>query len=547
MNIKDVKLRKGMVKDEVNELIGEWLTLEDDVYLVGDSDHNWKCKCGNVFNRRWFSIKHNNQINCGCVEYNQQEERYKYEVEKTGEYEYIRSYRRGDVLPNGKVVGDSPYIQIKHKYCGSIYEITSNSFINQYRRCVKCCSSYENSFAYYIEKILGEPIEKYWDFEKNTVNPYHISRNFSKSKIWIKCTEKDYHGSYQIRCDHFVRGVRCGYCNGKKVHPKDSFAQYHIDNTDKNFLVKYWSDKNTVDPFSIAPNSGKKIWIKCQEKDYHNDYNTTAIQFTRGDRCGYCNGKNVHSFDSFAQYCKDNIDENFLEKYWSSNNIINPWSIKPNAHNKIWIKCQCKDYHNEVGGYEIACYSFVQGVRCPYCFNRKVHPLDSFGYKHFDKVMSWHPDNKISPFRVSPNSGRKFKFACETCGHEWNSVLSAISKGSWCPQCNSSKGEKEITKWLRLNNIEFIPQKEFSGLVGIGRKNLSYDFYLPDYNLLIEYQGAFHDGTVTGSYRNLYDFDRQKEHDKRKREYAKKNNIELLEIWYWDFDSIDEILKDRLI
>ena len=38
------------------------------------------------------------------------EQRYRYEVEKDGEYEYIRSYRKGDVLPNGRIVGDSPYI-----------------------------------------------------------------------------------------------------------------------------------------------------------------------------------------------------------------------------------------------------------------------------------------------------------------------------------------------------------------------------------------------------------------------------------------------------
>ena len=33
MSIKDIKLRKGMSRDEVNNLIGEWLTLEDDIYL----------------------------------------------------------------------------------------------------------------------------------------------------------------------------------------------------------------------------------------------------------------------------------------------------------------------------------------------------------------------------------------------------------------------------------------------------------------------------------------------------------------------------------
>lgn len=342
------------------------------------------------------------QINCGCVKYNKIEDYYKYEVEKTGEYEYIRSFRAGDTLPNGKLVRKHSYLQVKHKYCGSVYEVTANSFINARSRCSKCCGSYENSFAYYIEKILGEPIEKYWDFEKNTVNPYHIWKNH----------------------------------NGK-------------------------------------------VYIKCQSEEIN----------------------------------------------------------KLNGLKK-------KDYH---GSYEVRCYDFTNGNRCPYCntfASKKVHPLDSFGYKHFDKVQSWHPDNKISPFRVAPSSQKKCKFVCETCNNIWTTRLVNISKGSWCPQCASSKGEKRINSWLRLNNIEFIPQKEFDGLIGTRGGNLSYDFYLPECNLLIEYQGEYHDGMTTNQTKK--EFRIQQEHDKRKREYAKENNIDLLEIWYWDFDNIEEILYKQI-
>ena len=41
-------------------------------------------------------------------------------------------------------------------------------------------------------------------------------------------------------------------------------------------------------------------------------------------------------------------------------------------------------------------------------------------------------------------------------------------------------------------------------------------------------------------------FARQQEHDRRKREYAKQNNIDLLEIWYWDYDNIEDILSNKL-
>ena len=89
-----------------------------------------------------------------------------------------------------------------------------------------------------------------------------------------------------------------------------------------------------------------------------------------------------------------------------------------------------------------------------------------------------------------------------------------------------------------------MPQKEFNGLLGLGGKNLSYDFYLPDYNLLIEYQGEYHDGTANNQTKVAYK--KQQEHDKRKKEYALNNNIKLLEIWYWDFERIEKMLTKEL-
>lgn len=67
---------------------------------------------------------------------------------------------------------------------------------------------------------------------------------------------------------------------------------------------------------------------------------------------------------------------------------------------------------------------------------------------------------------------------------------------------------------------------------------------MPKYNLLVEYQGQYHDGTA-GNQTDA-EFIIQKEHDRRKREYAENNNIRLLEIWYRDFDNIEEILEQKL-
>ncbi len=95
---------------------------------------------------------------------------------------------------------------------------------------------------------------------------------------------------------------------------------------------------------------------------------------------------------------------------------------------------------------------------------------------------------------------------------------------------------------MNFNKIISIPQKTFERLIGLGGGLLSYDFYLPNYNMLIEYQGEQHEHYVKGFHSSKKIFEKQQEHDRRKRVYAKNNTINLLEIWYWDFDNIYNIL-----
>ena len=78
---------------------------------------------------------------------------------------------------------------------------------------------------------------------------------------------------------------------------------------------------------------------------------------------------------------------------------------------------------------------------------------------------------------------------------------------------------------------------------------LSFDYYLPDYNLLIEYQGIQHEKPVNFGFGNDYakdKFIKQQEHDKRKSNFALKHNYLLLNIWHYDFENINTIIFDYL-
>ena len=68
---------------------------------------------------------------------------------------------------------------------------------------------------------------------------------------------------------------------------------------------------------------------------------------------------------------------------------------------------------------------------------------------------------------------------------------------------------------------------------------------MPDYNLLIEYQGQQHERAVD-FFGGEEKFEIQKEIDKKKKEYAQNNHYDFLEIWYRDYDNIENILSNKL-
>ena len=153
---------------------------------------------------------------------------------------------------------------------------------------------------------------------------------------------------------------------------------------------------------------------------------------------------------------------------------------------------------------------------------------------------------KFEPLEEYNGANKKILCQCLTCNNTWEVKPNDLLSGYGCPICNESHGERNIRMYLKMHNIDFESQMKFDDLYGIGGRRLSYDFYLPTYNILIEYQGQQHERPV-----NIFggeeQFEIQKEHDKRKREYAEQNNINLVEIWYYDENNISNILDNKLL
>lgn len=253
---------------------------------------------------------------------------------------------------------------------------------------------------------------------------------------------------------------------------------------------------------------------------------------------------------TFGDALIDKYGKYGVDKYWSDKNTISIHDItRGNQTTKIWIKCDKVCYHDD---FETTAHVFLTRKEgnngCPYCTGRKVDAFDSLGNTYEDSLKLWSIKNDKTPYEYTKKSSRKVWWKCPNGEHEdyCRTINDAVNMEFRCPKCQYSKGEKRILDLLSSNVVEFIPQKEFNGLVGMKGFPLSYDFYLPLKNVLIEYQGEFHDNNVRYKATNK-SIKYRKEHDRRKKQYAIDNNIKLLEIWYGDYDNIEEILRKENI
>lgn len=188
--------------------------------------------------------------------------------------------------------------------------------------------------------------------------------------------------------------------------------------------------------------------------------------------------------------------------------------------------------------------SLIAGYGCPKC--QRTHLSEIFRKPREQFVAEAKLANPgIDIIGEYKNGKDRILVECVLCHYQWKVIAQNIlMQPEGCPCCSGSTGERAITAFLKAHDIAFIPQKTFAGLVGVRGSLLSYDFYLPNDNMLVEYQGQFHDGTA--SYQTEEEFERQKEHDRRKREYAIQHGYKFLEIWYQDFNNISSILTDAL-
>lgn len=274
--------------------------------------------------------------------------------------------------------------------------------------------------------------------------------------------------------------------------------------------------------------SSMKERIKVRCKLCGHEWSPTADKIVYGRGCPNCKAISV------GNRCRMS-HEDFVHKL----NTINPniEILSKYTNTNVKLKCRCKtDGYIWFASPSNLLYQKTGCPKCSHCYRRTP--------EEFIKEMSIANAN-IEILTDFNGVDKKVKCKCKIDNHIWYATPHELLSGTGCPQCCESKGEKVIREWLKKNEYVYESQKTFDNLIGVGGMPLSYDFYIPTINVLIEYQGEQHEKPFNyfGGEKKLIV---QKEHDKRKKIYAETNGFYLLEIWYWDFDNIEKVLAEKL-
>jgi very-short-patch-repair endonuclease len=135
------------------------------------------------------------------------------------------------------------------------------------------------------------------------------------------------------------------------------------------------------------------------------------------------------------------------------------------------------------------------------------------------------------------NVKSKITVKCKKHG-DFKVAVRHLLNGVGCSRCKSSSGELKISKLLVSLDIEFKEQHIFDSCRNI--RPLRFDFWLPDYNLCIEYDGVQHFSDCK-FFGGIDSYNKRLKNDEIKDNWCNEKGIRLLRIKY--NDDIEMIKK----
>lgn len=303
-------------------------------------------------------------------------------------------------------------------------------------------------------------------------------------------------------------------------------------NNKENFIEKAIQVHSNNYDYSdvVYLNNKTKIIIKCNE--CNQIFTQTPNNHLSNHGCPTC-------FSIKIGNIKRDSKDIFIKKA----NIVH--GNKYDYDNVIYVNCDanisifCKKH----GLFNQKPAMHLSGHGCPSCgiitrTTNRIKTLNEF----LKNIKTVHGEKYDYSLVTYEKSNKKILILCKEHGI-FKQTPNVHLSGAGCPKCNESKGEKNIRNYFENNNVNYIQQKTFDNCKN--KKLLYFDFYIPKYKLLIEYDGELHRKSVAyfgGDNGLQYRIN----NDKIKNEYVLRNKLNLLRIDHIDFQNINKILTYTL-
>lgn len=282
------------------------------------------------------------------------------------------------------------------------------------------------------------------------------------------------------------------------------------------------------------------------------------VNTAKDDICLLCEKHNVKYYKCWnviknGQYC----NECGMEKY-KEHRKHDIEHIKIVADNKYGITIVSDEYVNNITPLKFTCHKHESmGVQerswaniisathsCVYCAKESRVDFFSISNEEYTNMAS-NSNNKVELAGEYTGCKNHILVRCKKCGELIQIRADHILSGVGCSKCYNSNGEVKIKEVLGKYGIKYISQYKFGDCIR-NKRDMAFDFYIPNNNTAIEFDGIQHFEPVD-LFGGEKQFATQKRNDSFKTQYCKDNNINLIRIPYWEFDSIEEILNKELV
>ena len=351
----------------------------------------------------------------------------------------------------------------------------------------------------------------------------------AKDNVIITCP---IHGNFKQTPNSHLNGAGCTECGIQQLKDKQRFTTDDFIKMSKNVHNNYY-DYSNVD----YVNSGTKVQIVCP---VHGVFSMSPRHhINRKQGCPEC-GK-IKIGDTFRSNTLD-----FIKKSREEHGDKYDYSFVDYKKNTLPVKIICPIH----GEFEQLPQHHLAGSGCHECGKEsalRAHTFDNDDFIRKSKETHGEKyDYSLVNYTVSTDS---VDIICPKHG-VFSQQAGSHMRGAGCPNCQESRGEMYISNILNDFGIKFLRQHKFKDCRGDkGKKycrRLPFDFYLPDYNTMIEYDGRQHFEPVS-KFGGVVGFKKLRRNDEIKNEYCRKNNIKMVRIPFtMNKEDIPQYIKNEL-